>query len=376
MSVEYGDMLKFTRSNEYIFKKWLGQGGTGETVLLRDDILDSDFVCKKYNPIGTNDKEECFRRFIDEIKILYKIYHKNVVRIYSYYLYPQNFIGYIIMEYVDGEEIDKYLLGKENKEFENVFVQLIEGFCYLEEQKIIHRDIRSNNILITNDGVVKVIDFGFGKNIINKSQEDASIILNWPVTEKPDEISDWKYTSKTDMYFLGKLFKNILDSNNIRNFKYNYIIENMIKVNEKDRINSFMAIREKINKSMIENVMIDDYKKEIYMYFADGLTNIIIEHESNYQEYEMDSNVILKKLEIVLEESIFEDLIQNNEDLIKCFIKTNFKYTNSEKIGISVVKDFYELMKKSNTYEKELLCRNIVSRLRTVKISDDYDMPF
>ncbi len=192
----------------------------------------------------------------------------------------------------------------------------------------------------------------------------------------PDEILDWKYTSKTDMYFLGKLFKKILDSNNMKNFKYNYIIENMIKVNEKDRIDSFIAIREKINKSIIENIMIDDYKKEIYMYFADGLTNIIIEHENNYQEYEMDSNIILKKLEIVLEESIFEDLIQNNEDLIKCFIKTNFKYTNSEKIGISVVKDFYDLMKKSNTYERELLCRNIVSRLRTIKVNDDYDMPF
>lgn len=376
MSVEYGDMLKFTRSNEYIFKKKIGQGGTGETVLLRNDILDSDFVCKKYNPTEGNDKEDCFRRFIDEIKILYKIYHKNVVRIYSYYLYPKNFIGYIVMEYVDGEAINKYLFRKENKEFENIFVQLIEGFSYLEEQKIIHRDIRQDNILITNEGVVKIIDFGFGKNIENKTKEDASVMLNWPVSEMPDEISDAKYTSKTDIYFLGKLFKRILDSNKIKNFKYNHIIERMIKVNEEDRINSFSVIRESIDKSIIENVIIDDYKKEIYMFFAEGLKNIIVAHENNYQEYEMDSNVILKKLEMVLEESIFEDLIQNNEDLIKCFVKTNFTYTNSEKIGTSVIKDFYELMKKSNIYEQELLCRNIVSRLRTVKISDDYEMPF
>lgn len=94
------------------------------------------FVCKKYEPSAGNDKEDCFRRFVDEIKILYTLSHRNIVRIFSYFLYPQNYLGYILMEYIDGQNIDTYLMWEDDETFEKVFIQLIEGFEYLEKNGV------------------------------------------------------------------------------------------------------------------------------------------------------------------------------------------------------------------------------------------------
>lgn len=85
MGLDYGDIIRLTRNKKYVFEKFIGKGGTGRTALLRDDIININLVCKKYEPDAGNDKNDCFLRFIEEIKILYKIYHKNVVRIYNYF---------------------------------------------------------------------------------------------------------------------------------------------------------------------------------------------------------------------------------------------------------------------------------------------------
>lgn len=91
------------------------------------------------------------------------------------------------MEYVNGTSIDKYTHFLDN-EWNNVFLQVINAFKYLEEKEILHRDIRPQNILIDKMGIVKIIDFGFGK-IIDKDEKDSnSVMLNWPVSRLPEEV--------------------------------------------------------------------------------------------------------------------------------------------------------------------------------------------
>ena len=213
--IEEGKILKFEAMKSLKYIKELGSGGTGNTHLFKDETTDMLFAIKKYEPAPQNIqfKEELYNRFVDEIKILFKISHPNIVRIYDYYLYPTPKVGYLQMEYINGTAIDKYDPLPWDKSWEEIFIEVIKTFKYLEENNILHRDIRAENLLLDENFNLKLIDFGFGK-IMNRSNLDTksknSVLLNWPVTEMPEEIEkDKEYDNKTEIYFVGKLFSHI-----------------------------------------------------------------------------------------------------------------------------------------------------------------------
>jgi serine/threonine-protein kinase len=105
-----GSIVAFLRKRDYVFVKVLGQGACGQTVLLRDEIIGSDFVCKKYLPFAESHRQELFRGFLREIKLLHEVYHTNVVRVFNYYVYPEQYTGFILMEYVAGKDIKSVTL--------------------------------------------------------------------------------------------------------------------------------------------------------------------------------------------------------------------------------------------------------------------------
>ena len=104
-----GQVIEFDRKKEFKYVRPLGKGGTGDTHLFEDETTNILFAFKKYNPVDIDRIDEYYKRFVDEIKILFKIAHPNIVRIYNYYLYPELKLGYLQMEYVEGVEIDSYI---------------------------------------------------------------------------------------------------------------------------------------------------------------------------------------------------------------------------------------------------------------------------
>ena len=213
------DNIIFTKNKEYKLINYLGQGATGKTVLLYDGSIGEHFVCKKYEPCVLKYKDEWYKRFVEEIKTLYKMNHPKIVRVFNYYLYNDVKTGYIIMEYIDGMTIDNYILSYPDK-FDNLFLQAIDGFCYLESQGILHRDIRGTNIMVTNDGDLKIIDFGFSKEKCDY-ETDNSVPLNWIATVPSEMTGETQiYNGKTEVYFEGRLFKNLLIESNAQT---NYI---------------------------------------------------------------------------------------------------------------------------------------------------------
>ncbi|SJZ67778.1 protein kinase family protein [Selenihalanaerobacter shriftii] len=376
MELKKDSIIEFNQSKKYIFKKHIGQGGTGKTILVEDIITNFDFVCKKYSPYDEGMQDEYFERFIEEIKIMHPIFHENIVRIYNYDLYPEQKTGYIFMEYIDGTPIDAYLTFENNDVFENIFIQLIEGFDYLQRNAILHRDIRNKNILVTNDGVLKIIDFGFGKKINMSSKEKASIILNWPVTEFPDEINDSEYNHQTEVYFVGKTFNKILKQNNINNFRYQHIINEMINLNPEYRIKSFSNVLEEISKDIFDKYSFIDDERYIYLRFADSLTNNIIKMRDEI-ELVQDSKEIIRSLEEIINECLLEEFLQDNSKLISCFVKNAYTYSTRNNIEVECIRDFYEFFKKLSISKREIVLNNINSRLKNVKIEyDDVEVPF
>ncbi len=216
--------INFLRQKEYKYVKDLGRGGLGQAILIEDEVINEKFVCKKYSPIYAEHKELYFKNFIQEIKLLHLLNHQNIVRVYNYYLYPEKHTGYILMEFIDGENIQDYISQNPDK-INEIFEQVIDGFLHLEKINILHRDIRPQNILVTSNGLVKIIDFGFGKQIKFQDEDfDKSISLNWRYTP-PHEFSQKIYDFKTELYFLGALFSEIVNELDLQFFKYKSVFE-------------------------------------------------------------------------------------------------------------------------------------------------------
>ncbi|MBZ5499958.1 MAG: hypothetical protein LAP85_26470 [Acidobacteriia bacterium] len=73
-------IIEFLRKRDYRLVRELGRGACGKTVLLHDDQIDENFVCKKYLPFSESNRQQLFSNFVREIKLLHQIQHPNVVR--------------------------------------------------------------------------------------------------------------------------------------------------------------------------------------------------------------------------------------------------------------------------------------------------------
>ena len=375
-----GEIINFIRQRDYIWERYLDEGGLGKTALIRDPIINEYFVCKKYEPQSNIDKMEYYENFKNEIKIMHKLFHNNIVRIFNYYLYPSKITGFILMDYIDGDNIESYLIWSP-EEINNIFSQTIDAFSYLEKYNILHRDIRPKNILITNEKVVKIIDFGFGKQVLSPDDFDKSISLSW-LYEKPDDFNNSIYDFKTEIYFVGKLFESIIKNYNISGFKYNDLLKKMIMKSHNERIDTFEQVKEAIlNNSYIFDEYFDNLEKRQFQNFMDQIIPIfgVINADSNYFN-NMDQLVV--ELEDVLKNNYLDNDVQNIIDILRAFVKGNYTYYSKKKVDVNSLKSFIQLIRTSNTEKKNIIKLGIINRLRLIKKNEKQedvlpdDIPF
>ncbi len=390
MKKQNGDIVEFIKQKNYIMiNNDLGGGSFGQTVLLQDPFIDELFVAKKYEPEYKSLKKEFYQNFLDEIKILYKINHKNIVRIYNYYAFENYYTGYIIMEYINGITIDdyfgnKYLEYSDKITADQVFRQLINAFCHLEKIGILHRDIREHNIMIQSDGTVKVIDFGIGKFISGSTTETdydslATKINRQNVNLLPNEYKEKKYTILTDMFYLGELISRLIEQskyNFVIDFSYQDILDKMKQTNPNKRFKSFLDIQEALDKHDFENLNISDNDKLIYFHFTEQLVKSINYFVDKY-EFNRQSNEIIDKLDKAIQNNLFEQYIQDNSSIISAFIKNAYSYTTGDVITCTATKNFLQWFKKFNLKSQNLILSNIQTKLSNIRIENsDDDIPF
>ena len=376
--IESGKMIEFNNMKKtFEYVKKLGFGGTGDTHLLKDKTTNMEFAFKKYVPKNEEKRNELYERFVDEIKILFQISHPNIVRIYNYYLYPNMKLGYLQMEYIEGMSIDKYEPFS-NNEWNNIFIQVVNAFKYLEEKEILHRDIRPQNILIDKYGNVKIIDFGFGKILEKEKNENNSVLLNWPVSKLPEEISlNGEYEHYTEIYFIGKLFEYILKNKNVgvESFKFFYIINKMIEYQVKDRYKTFDEVYMDISNGIFSELDFLEEEKSTYREFSDAIFDKILEYSSEYNPISSVEKII-ENLANILRKNSLENYIQNNSDLISCFLDNGFRYNNQINIEIEKVEKFYKWLISLPNNKQINVIENINTKLSNKKIKEEYDLPF
>ncbi len=373
------NVIEFVRKRNYVLVRELGQGACGKTVLLRDDVIDELFVCKKYSPYYEEHKQEFFDNFLREIKLLHDVYHQNVVRVFNYHLYPEKLTGYILMEYIDGSDLDEYVR-KTPSALADIFIQTIKGFCHLESRNILHRDIRPMNLMVTNDGTVKIIDLGFGKRVEVADDFDKSISLNW-WCEPPNEFLEKNYNFATEVYFVGKLFERVVQDLSIEDFQYRSVVRKMCQIDPANRFASFLDVEREVLSNKLSEIHFFGQELNSYRAFANDLTEHVAKIE-NGTKYTDDHEKIVAKLESEYRNFMLEDEAPDCVPILRCFLNGGFKYHKSG-FKVSCVKNFISLMRSSSDEKKRIILANIQSRLDAVgryenqKFSGfDDDIPF
>lgn len=391
MAKNNGDMISFLMQKQYVMvNNNLGNGSFGKTVLLKDPFIDELFVAKKYEPEFDDQqlKEKFYKNFLDEIKILYKLNHKNIVRIYNYYAYESIYTGFILMEYIDGQNIEDYINNYisifEDNSIDDIFLQMIEAFCYIEEHGIIHRDIREANILVDKSGNVKIIDFGIGK-IFNSQEQHLEDSLVSKINREgsdtlPQEYYAGIYTSQTDMFYLAELLKRLLTNttnSEVKDFSYEDILARMMEKSPKNRFENFKAVRDAVNKKVFFSMEISEEDKKIYLDFTDSVYNLISVFTES-PRFIMQPEVFISKINNIIKINLFEEYIQKNVDVINCVTESKgYRYYPNRRISSDVVKKFINWFCKSTLQSQELILKNFASKLSTIRIEkEDAEIPF
>ena len=369
-------VIEFLRKRDYRLVRELGEGACGKTVLLHDDYIDEDYVCKKYSPYSEAERQELFAGFVREIKLLHRLYHPNVVRVFNYYLYPDQLTGYILMEFVDGTACDEYLT-QAPEQVNEVFLQAVNGFGCLETNSILHRDVRPQNLMVTTDGQVKIIDLGFGKWAQKSKDFDKSIELNW-WCEIPDEFASDVYDFRTEVYFVGKLFEKVIQEQNIEHFKYTGLLGRMCQRNPASRISSFVEIDKLIQTDRFSEIGFSDSERLAYRSFADSMVSHVTRIEQGAR-YVGDLDRIQAELDATYRRFMLEQTVPDAALVARCFIAGPY-YLSRRGFPVWVVKAFVHLLKSTSPEKRRIIMANLHTRFDSVarytEGPPDDDIPF
>ena len=151
-----------SKIHQYEILKKLGAGGQGTVYKARDTKLDRDVVIKVLPPELTA-KTANFKRFEREAKLCSQLDHPNICTIYDYH--EDNGTFYIAMQYVGGKNVRQLVNGKPLELISALKIaeQVCDALDYAHSKNIIHRDIKAGNVMVTNKGRVKILDFGLAK---------------------------------------------------------------------------------------------------------------------------------------------------------------------------------------------------------------------
>jgi len=196
-------MNKKVLNNRYEIIEKIGGGGMAEVYKAKCRVLDR-YVAVKILRSEFVEDEEFISKFKDESQAAAKLNHNNIVNIYDTGI--DRDIHYIVMEYVEGTTLKEYI--KNNKPIDikesiNIACQIGEALRHAHSNKIIHRDIKPQNILLTKDKVAKVGDFGIARAISEKTITNSDKSIGSVHYFSPEQARGGYVDNRTDIYSLG-----------------------------------------------------------------------------------------------------------------------------------------------------------------------------
>jgi serine/threonine protein kinase len=193
-------------SGRYEVLDAIGKGGMGVVYKARDRELDETVALKvlRGDPAGAS---EASRRFRSEIKLARKVTHHNVCRIHDYG--RENNLTYIVMEYIAGTDLKAELRRRgwfEPREALELVLQVASGLEAVHRQGVVHRDLKTPNVMRMGDGTAKLMDFGIAKGVgggATAVDTATGLIVGTPEYMSPEQARAEAVDARSDIYALG-----------------------------------------------------------------------------------------------------------------------------------------------------------------------------
>jgi len=239
-------------NDRYEIVKSIGEGGMANVYLAVDLILNRKVAIKILRGDLAND-EKFIRRFQREALAASSLSHPNIVEMYD--VGEDNGNYYIVMEYIEGKTL-KQLLKKRGHltvgEAVDIMLQITDGMVHAHDSYIIHRDLKPQNIMIQEDGQIKITDFGIAMALNSTQLTQTNSVMGSVHYLPPEQASGKGSTIKSDIYSMGILFYELLTG--VLPFKGDNAVEIALK-QMKEAIPSVRKQNPNIPQS-VENIII------------------------------------------------------------------------------------------------------------------------
>ena len=253
-------------SDRYQIIKSIGEGGMANVYLAYDTILDRNVAVKVLRgDLATDDK--FVRRFQREALSASSLSNPNIVEVYD--VGEDNGEYYIVMEYIEGKHL-KNLIKKRGKltpsEAVDIVMQITDGLSVAHDSYIIHRDIKPQNIMVLENGLVKITDFGIAMAMNSTQLTQTNSVMGSVHYLPPEQASGKGSTLQSDIYSIGILFYELLTG------KLPFKGENAVEIALKHLKEPLPSIREELPNipQSIENIIIKSTAKNPKNRYADA----------------------------------------------------------------------------------------------------------
>lgn len=197
-------------NDRYEVIKSIGEGGMANVYLAYDTILDRNVAIKVLRGDLAND-EKFVRRFQREALSASSLSHPNIVAMYD--VGEDDGLYYIVMEYIEGKTL-KQLLKKRGSltlsEAIDIMLQLTDGMAHAHDSYIVHRDLKPQNIMIQDDGQIKITDFGIAMALNSTQLTQTNSVMGSVHYLPPEQAAGKGTTIKSDIYSMGIIFYELL----------------------------------------------------------------------------------------------------------------------------------------------------------------------
>ena len=307
-------------SDRYQIIKSIGEGGMANVYLAYDTILDRNVAVKVLRGDLASD-EKFVRRFQREALAASSLYNENIVEVYD--VGEDNGQYYIVMEYIDGKHL-KTLLKKRGKltipEAVDIMSQIASGLSVAHDQYLIHRDIKPQNIMILENGLVKITDFGIAMAMNSTQLTQTNSVMGSVHYLPPEQASGKGASLQSDIYSMGILMYELLTG------KLPYHGDNAVEIALKHLKEPLPSIRDELPSipQSVENIIIKATAKNPKNRYADAkemledLKTCLNEERLNEEKYtfkypENDYDET-KMLKVIKEKEKVEDKETKSKD--------------------------------------------------------------
>ena len=303
-------------NDRYEIIRSIGEGGMANVYLGYDEILDRNVAIKILRGDLSND-EKFVRRFQREALSASSLSHPNIVEMYD--VGEDDGLYYIVMEYVEGKTLKQLLKRRGSltlSEAIDIMVQLTDGMTHAHDSYIIHRDLKPQNIMIQDDGQIKITDFGIAMALNSTQLTQTNSVMGSVHYLPPEQASGKGSTTKSDIYSMGIIFYELLTG------KLPFKGENAVEIALKQMRDPLPSLKEdnpNIPQS-IENIILKATAKNPKNRYEDAksmhddlLTALDDERMDEeplvykYPEHETENTKRLKKLEELENETEEDD---------------------------------------------------------------------